>query len=180
MRLAIALLTLSVVNMNATAASLHDFTMNGIDAKPVALSSFKGKTVLVVNVASKCGFTPQYEALEALYRKYKDRGFVVLGFPSNDFLWQEPGSDGEIAAFCKRTYGVTFPMFAKVRVRGSDQAPLYGYLTGKKDNAHGGMIMWNFTKFLIDGDGRVIDRFGPSTKPDSPEVVAAIEKALPR
>lgn len=162
------------------ASSIHEFTMNGIDGKPVALADYKGKVVLAVNVASKCGFTPQYEALEALYRKYRDRGFVVLGFPSNDFLWQEPGSNGEIADFCKRKYGVTFPMFAKVRVRGSDQAPIYGYLTDKNVHSHGGMITWNFTKFLIDRNGRVIERFGPKTKPDSPEAVAAIEKALAR
>ncbi|MEZ5401704.1 MAG: glutathione peroxidase [Bryobacteraceae bacterium] len=161
------------------ANSVHEFTPLSIDGKPAPLAAYEGKVALIVNVASKCGFTPQYKGLEALYRKYKDRGFVVLGFPSNDFLWQEPGTNAEIAQFCKRKYDVTFPMFAKVRVRGSDGAPLYHFLTDRKANPEtGGMIMWNFTKFLIDGDGRVIARFGPRTEPDAKEVLDAIDRAL--
>jgi glutathione peroxidase len=128
---------------------------------------------LVVNVASKCGFTPQYEGLEALYRKYKERGLVVLGFPSNDFLWQEPGTNEEISEFCVRRYGVTFPMFAKISVRGRKQHPLYAHLTSKK-----GRVTWNFNKFLVDAEGQVIRRFGARIKPDAAELVEAIESAL--
>jgi glutathione peroxidase len=157
------------------ASSIQEFTMNSIDGKPVPLEDYKGKVALVVNVASRCGFTPQYAALEALYRKYKDRGFVVLGFPANNFMGQEPGTNEEIKDFCTRKYDVTFPMFSKISVKGKDEAPLYQFLTKT-----GGEIPWNFTKFLVDGDGKVIDRFEPKIKPDSPEVTAAIEKALAR
>jgi glutathione peroxidase len=155
------------------AASLYDFTMNSIEGKPVPLASFKGKVALVVNVASRCGFTPQYTALEATYRKYKDRGFVILGFPANNFKNQEPGTDAEIQEFCKRTYDVTFPMFSKISVLGADKAPLYQFLT-----AGGPEIEWNFTKFLVGRDGRVLARFPSRVTPDSPEVISAIEKAL--
>lgn len=161
------------------ASSVHDFTMKSIDGKEVALSAYKGKVLLIVNVASKCGYTGQYKGLESLYRKYKDRGLVVLGFPANDFLWQEPGSNEEIAVFCKRTYDVTFPMFAKISVLGGGKAPLYEYLTSKEANAAtSGMIKWNFTKFLAGRDGKPVARFGPGTDPGSPEVVSAVEKAL--
>lgn len=163
----------------AAANSVHDFTMKSIDGKDVNLATYKGRVLLMVNVASKCGFTPQYAGLEKLYRQYKDRGLVVLGFPSNNFLWQEPGSNGEIADFCKSKYDVTFPMFAKIGVLGPWKTPLYGYLTGGKSNsATSGMIRWNFTKFLVDRDGKPIARFGPKDEPDSAEVRAAIEKAL--
>jgi len=163
------------------ASSVHEFTMKSIDGRAVPLSTYKGKVLLIVNVASKCGYTPQYKALEAVYRKYKDRGLVVMGFPANDFLWQEPGTDAEIAAFCKRDYDVTFPMFSKISVLGSGKAPLYGYLTsGEANRSTSGMIKWNFTKFLVDGEGRPMARFGPGTKPDSAGVTAAIEKALGR
>jgi len=157
-----------------SAQSIYDFTMTAIDGKPAPLSQFKGKVVLVVNVASRCGFTPQYAGLEALYRKYKDRGFVVIGVPANNFGGQEPGSNEEIAQFCKRTYDVTFPMMAKVSVKGEDMHPLYKYLTAAK----GGDIRWNFTKFLVGKDGRVLERFEPKVEPTAPEVVAAIERAL--
>ncbi len=160
--------------MLAAAGSVHEFTMNSIDGKPVPLAEYKGKVVLIVNVASKCGYTPQYAGLEALYRKYKDRNFVILGVPANNFGSQEPGTNEEIKAFCKRTYDVTFPMLAKVSVKGEDQAPLYAYLT----STGGGEVKWNFTKFLVDGDGKVIGRFEPAVKPDAPELTAAIEKAL--
>lgn len=158
----------------AQAASLHDFTMNSIEGQPVPLAQFKGKVALVVNVASRCGFTPQYAELEAMYRKYKDRGLVVLGFPANNFMNQEPGTDAEIKEFCERKYNVTFPMFSKISVRGEDKAPLYRFLTSQM----GGEIEWNFTKFVVGKDGQVVARFSSRVKPDAPEVVAAIEKAL--
>lgn len=159
--------------------SIYDFTLNSIEGKPVNLSNYKGKVLVVVNVASKCGFTGQYKNLESLYRSYKDKGVVVLGFPANNFLGQEPGSDQEIATFCKRTYDVSFPMFSKISVKGSDQHPLYRYLTDKKLNPeHGGEISWNFNKFVIGRNGAIVARFGSMTKPDSKEMVAAIEKAL--
>ena len=157
----------------AQAASLYDFTMNSIAGKPVPLTEFKGKVALVVNVASRCGFTPQYTALEATYRKYKDQGFVILGFPANNFKNQEPGTDAEIQEFCKRTYDVTFPMFSKISVLPPDKAPLYQFLT-----AGGPEIEWNFTKFVVGRDGHVVARFPSKVTPDSPEVISAIEKAL--
>ncbi len=157
----------------ASGASLYDFTMDSIEGTPVALSQYKGKVALVVNVASRCGFTPQYTALEATYREYKDRGLVVLGFPANNFKNQEPGTNAEIQDFCKRTYDVTFPLFSKLSVLGEDKAPLYQFLT-----AGGPEIEWNFTKFIVGRDGTVVARFPSKVKPDSPEVVSAIEKAL--
>jgi len=161
------------------ANSVHDFKMKAIDGTEVSLAGFKGKVLLMVNVASKCGYTPQYKALESVYRKYKDRGLVVLGFPANNFLWQEPGSNEEIAAFCKRSYDVTFPMFSKISVLGGDKAPVYDYLTSDAANKEtSGMIKWNFTKFLVDRNGKPVARFGPGTEPDAAEVTAAIEKAL--
>jgi glutathione peroxidase len=161
------------------ASTVHEFTLNSIDGQPTSLAQFKGKVVLIVNVASRCGFTPQYAGLEALYNKYKDRGFVVLGFPANNFLWQEPGTDEEIKAFCSIKYHVTFPMFAKVSVKGSDKTPLYQFLTEKRANpSTGGEIRWNFTKFLADGNGKVIARFGSRATPESAELSNAVEAAL--
>ncbi len=174
MRTAYLLAAMTFVGAGATrAASLHDFTVVSIDGAPVRLSSYKGKVALVVNVASRCGFTPQYASLEAAYRKHKDRGFVVLGFPANNFRNQEPGTNAEIAEFCQRTYGVTFPMFSKISVLPPDKAPLYQFLT-----QGGNEIEWNFTKFLVDRDGKVLARFPSKVAPESPEVTAAIEKAL--
>jgi glutathione peroxidase len=158
----------------AAASSVYDFTLNSIDGPPVPLAAYKGKVLLLVNVASKCGFTPQYTALEAVYEKYKDQGLVVMGFPANNFMAQEPGTNEEIKTFCSRKYNVTFPMYSKISVKGDDKAPLYQFLTEQK----GGDIKWNFTKFLIGRDGTIIARFEPKVTPDSPEVVAAIEKAL--
>jgi len=156
-----------------------DFTLNSIDGKPAPLADYKGKVVLIVNVASNCGYTPQYEGLEALYRKYQDRGFVVLGFPANNFGGQEPGTNEEIKTFCTRKYSVTFPMYAKISVKGADKAPLYQFLTDKQANpATGGEIQWNFTKFLVGKDGKVITRFESAIDPQSADVTAAIEKAL--
>jgi glutathione peroxidase len=155
------------------ASSVHEFTLNSIDGKPAPLSAYQGKVVLIVNVASRCGFTPQYAGLEALYEKYKDRGFVILGFPANNFGSQEPGTNEEIKTFCSSKYNVTFPMYSKISVKGDDKAPLYQFLT-----ATGGEIQWNFTKFLVDKDGKVVARFEPKVTPESPEVAEAIEKAL--
>jgi glutathione peroxidase len=163
----------------AAEKSVHDFTLNSIDAQATQLGGYKGKVVLLVNVASRCGFTPQYSALEAVYEKYKNRGFVIVGIPANNFGSQEPGTNAEIKTFCQTKYSVTFPMMAKVSVKGDDITPLYQFLTDKAANpATGGEIKWNFTKFLIGPDGRVIMRFEPDVTPDSPQVTSAIEKAL--
>ena len=159
--------------------TVYDFTLNSIDGQPTSLSTFKGKVVLLVNVASRCGYTPQYTALEAVYEKYKDRGLVIVGVPANNFGGQEPGTNQEIKTFCTAKYNVTFPMMAKVSVKGKDIAPLYQFLTDKNANPQtGGEIGWNFTKFLIGPDGQVIARFDSAVTPDSKEVTSAIEKAL--
>ena len=161
------------------ASTIHEFTLNSIDGQPTSLAQFKGKVVLIVNVASRCGFTPQYAGLEALYNKYKDRGVVVLGFPANNFLRQEPGTDEAIKAFCSTKYHVTFPMFAKVSVKGSDKTPLYQFLTDKEANpSTGGPIGWNFAKFLADRKGKVIARFASKVAPESAELINALEAAL--
>ena len=156
--------------------SVYDFTMKTIDGKEQPLSAYKGKTLLVVNVASKCGFTPQYKGLEALYEKYKDRGLVILGFPANNFGWQEPGTDSEIQTFCSTTYNVTFPMFSKISVKGKDIHPLYQYLTASSSPA--GDISWNFNKFLIGPDGRIAARWGSRTAPEDKEVTGKVEETL--
>jgi len=161
------------------AGTALDFTLPDLDGTPVALTAYAGKVLLIVNVASKCGFTPQYAELEALYRSYRDRGLVVLGFPANNFLWQEPGGNAEIKQFCTLRYNVSFPMFAKISVRGDDIAPLYDWLTRQNTAPEGpGKITWNFNKFLVDRQGRAVFRFGSRTTPAAPEVVAAIEKLL--
>src|SRR5580700_6247127 len=160
------------------AGSIYDFTLNSIDGKPMPLADFKGKVILMVNAASQCGYTPQYTALEAIYNKYKDQGFVILGFPANNFGQQEPGTNEEIKTFCSRKYSVTFPLYSKISVKGSDQSPLYQYLTKDADPSHTGDIKWNFTKFLVDRNGNVVQRFEPAVTPDSPEVTSAIEKLL--
>ena len=159
--------------------TVYDFTLNSIDGQPAPLAAYKGKVVLLVNVASKCGYTPQYSALESTYEKYKDRGFVIVGIPANNFGAQEPGSNQEIKTFCSSKFHVTFPMMAKVSVKGDDITPLYQFLTDKSSNPQsGGEIKWNFTKFLIGPDGRVIARFEPEITPDSPQVTSAIAQAL--
>lgn len=163
----------------AEAHSIYDFTINSIEGQQVSLKSYNGKVVMLVNVASKCGFTPQYTGLESVYEKYKDRGFVIVGIPANNFGQQEPGTNDEIKTFCTRKYNVTFPMMAKVSVKGDDQTPLYRFLTDKSANPQvGGEIQWNFTKFLFDRKGNPVARFEPAIKPDSPEVQSAIESAL--
>jgi glutathione peroxidase len=167
------------LGLSAQSTSIYNFTIDSIDGKPVNLGSFSGKVVLVVNVASKCGFTPQYAALESLYEKYKDKGFVIIGVPANNFMSQEPGTNEEIKKFCSNKYNVTFPMMSKVSVKGDDKAPLYTFLTDKtSDPQFGGDIKWNFTKFLFDRSGNPVARFEPATTPDSPQVIAAVEAAL--
>lgn len=157
----------------------YAFTAADIDGRVVRLSDFRGKVLLIVNVASKCGFTGQYEGLQALYERFRDRGLVVLGFPSNDFLGQEPGSNEEIKTFCSTKFNVTFPMFSKIEVKGKGSHPLYTWLTDKTVHPEtGGKITWNFNKFVVGRDGRVAARFGSRTTPDDAELVAAVERAL--
>jgi glutathione peroxidase len=175
----ILMLTIAAAVASAEAHSIYDFTMKSIDGQQVSLKNYHGKVVLLVNVASKCGFTPQYTGLEAVYEKYKDRGLVIVGVPANNFAQQEPGTDEEIKKFCSNKYNVSFPMMSKVSVLGDDKAPLYQFLTDKSANpAVGGDIKWNFTKFLFDRNGNPVARFEPAVKPDSPEVTAAIESTL--
>lgn len=157
--------------------ALKDIPLKDIDGKETSLKAFAGKVLLIVNVASKCGNTPQYKDLEAAYGKYKDQGLVIMGFPCNDFGGQEPGTNEEVKTFCTTKYNVTFPMFDKVQVKGEPKHPLYEALTGKK-GAFPGDVKWNFGKFLVGRDGKPIMRIEPKTKVDAPEVVAAIEKAL--
>lgn len=157
--------------------SLHDMTARRLDGSERDLSEFRGKVLLVVNVASRCGFTPQYKGLQALYDKYRDRGFAVLGFPCNQFGSQEPGSEAEIGSFCSTSYGVTFPMFAKVEVNGANAHPVYLHLKAAAPGVLGTeAIKWNFTKFLIDRDGNVVARFAPKTDPK--ELEGEIEALL--
>jgi len=161
------------------ASGVLDFTLNSLDGKPAPLAEYRGKVLLIVNVASKCGYTPQYTGLEKIYEKYKDQGFVILGFPANNFGGQEPGTNEEIKTFCSSKYQVTFPMYSKVSVKGADSTPLYQFLTDKQSNpATAGEIKWNFTKFLVDRNGKVIARFEPAITPESADVTGAIEKAL--
>ena len=161
---------------NARAAAPLTGVLKSIDGKPVDLASYKGKVVLVVNVASRCGYTGQYAGMQKLYDAYKDKGFVILGFPANDYGAQEPGSDAEIASFCSTKYGVTFPMFSKITVKGPEKAALYQSLTESADPK--GEVAWNFEKFLIGKDGSVIGRFKSGIAPESPELAKAIEAAL--
>lgn len=160
-------------------SKLYSFNVRDIDGNEVSLSAFKGKVILIVNVASKCGYTKQYAGLEELYRKYKDRGFVVLGFPANNFGRQEPGTSAEIKEFCTTKFNVTFPMFEKISVKGDDIHPLYSYLTDKNRNApYGGEISWNFTKFLIGREGKTINVFPSNVAPLAPELSAIVEAAI--
>ncbi len=169
---------LTVTTSLIAGPSLYSFTLNSIDGKPAPLADYKGKVILIVNVASRCGFTPQYSGLEATYEKYKDKGFVILGFPANNFGAQEPGTNDEIKTFCSRKYNVTFPMYSKISVKGADKVPLYSYLTEQTGPGISGDIKWNFTKFLIDRNGNVVQRFEPEVTPDSKQVTEAIEKQL--
>jgi glutathione peroxidase len=174
------LLSMVALLMAATvwsAPMIYGIALNDIDGKPTSLKAYQGKVLLVVNVASKCGYTPQYAGLEKLYKEYRDRGLVVLGFPCNDFGSQEPGTEEEIKDFCETNYGVTFPLFAKLHVKGAEQHPLYAALTGK-DSPFPGEIRWNFSKFLIGRDGRIVERYESKVKPDDAELVKAVERAL--
>lgn len=168
---------LSLSTLALTAGSVHDISVKDIDGKDTTLKAYKGKVVLIVNVASKCGLTPQYKSLEAIYEKYKDKNFTILGFPCNQFAGQEPGSNEEIKQFCSSKYNVTFPLFDKIEVNGPNRHPLYVALAGP-ESPFPGDIKWNFGKFLIGRDGKILKRFEPRTTPDSPEVTAAIEAAL--
>ncbi len=157
--------------------SVYAFEVRTIDGKDKSLADYRGHTLLIVNTASRCGFTPQYEGLQALYKKYRERGFEVLAFPANNFMHQEPGTNAEIQTFCTTRFHTTFPLFEKLSVKGKDMAPLYQYLT--RDSGFPGDIPWNFAKFLVSADGKVVARYGSSTKPLAPELTAAIEKLLP-
>lgn len=161
----------------AHAASIQEIALKDIDGKDTSLAAYKGKVLLIVNVASKCGYTPQYKSLEAVYEKYKDKGLAVLGFPCNQFGGQEPGTNEEIKQFCSSKYNVTFPMFDKLEVNGPNRHPLYTALAGTS-SPYPGDIKWNFNKFLIGRDGKILKRFDSNVKPDSPELTAAIESAL--
>ena len=160
-------------------SSILDFAMKDITGAEVPLRKFEGRVLMVVNVASKCGFTPQYKGLQELYDRYRDKGLEILGFPANNFRWQEPGSDSEIKQFCTAQYSVTFPLFSKISVKGRDMHPLYDFLTRPATNPKfHGKVGWNFAKFLTDRKGNVIARFEPKTEPLAPEVIEAVEKAL--
>lgn len=159
-----------------TSPSVYRFKVMTIDGKEVSLEEYKGKVLLIVNVASKCGFTPQYKGLQALYQEFQDEGLVILGFPANNFGKQEPGSNEEIRSFCSTTYGVTFPMFAKISVAGEDIHPLYKFLTEKTDFS--GPITWNFNKFLVDRNGRVVEKYGSMTSPDAPKLREKVQLLL--
>jgi glutathione peroxidase len=156
--------------------TIHDFTATTIDGEDKRLSDFAGRALLVVNVASKCGFTPQYRGLEELYERYRDDGLSVLGFPCDQFGHQEPGDEAEIKEFCSLNYGVTFPMFAKIDVNGDDAHPLYQWLRSQKSGVLGNRIKWNFTKFLVDREGNVVKRYGSTTKPE--KIAADIQRTL--
>lgn len=181
-----AMLSLSLTLLLSTFAQGADkvpavlnFEMKSLDGKPVKLSKYNGNVLLLVNVASQCGATPQYEQLEQLHEKYAGQGLSVLGFPANEFGGQEPGTDAEIADFCKKNYGVKFDMFSKVVVQGEGQCPLYKFLTAKETNPKSpGAIKWNFEKFVVGRDGKILARFDTDVSPDAPEVIEAIEEAL--
>jgi glutathione peroxidase len=173
----LAVLTVSGVLLCAT--TVLDYIPLSIDGKPVPMASYRGKVLLIVNVASRSIFTPQYEGLEALYQKHKDQGLVILAFPSNDFGQEEPDGNDAIKQLAEGKYKATFPMFAKISLAGEHMAPLYQFLTDKQANpTTGGPIRWNFTKFLVDRDGKVVERFEPDVTPDSPELAASLEKAF--
>lgn len=163
---------------NERADSVYQYELNSLDGENISLSDFEGDLLLIVNTASECGFTPQYEGLQELYETYSGQGFKVLGFPANNFGGQEPGTDKEIAQFCQANYGVSFPMFSKVSVKGDDQHPLFSYLTDAENPDFTGDISWNFEKFLIDRNGNVVRRFKSNVEPMSEELIAAVEENL--
>ncbi len=172
----VACLALAIPQVNAQEKSIYDYTVETIDGKKFKMSELKGKKIMIVNVASKCGFTYQYEELQALYEKYKDKGLVIIGFPANNFGKQEPGKNEEIKTFCSLTYGVTFPMMAKISAKGDDMAPIYQWLTTKKLNGVGDFeVSWNFNKFLINADGTLYQHFGPKTAPNDEKIIKWLE-----
>jgi glutathione peroxidase len=173
----LVVLLLAQITRASSDSSLQSIPLKDIDGNDTSLKSCAGKVVLLVNVASKCGFTPQYAGLEALYEKYKDKGLVVIGVPSNDFAGQEPGTAAEIKAFCSSKYNVTFPLMAKVHVKGNEKCPLYAALTGPT-SAFPGEVKWNFGKFVIDKNGQLVQRFDSKVKPEDPELLQAVESAL--
>jgi len=178
MKAKLSILTLLLAGtLFAAAPSVMNIPLKDINGKPTSLKSYDGKVILIVNVASRCGLTPQYKGLEELYNKYKDQGLVILGFPCNDFGSQEPGTNEEIKQFCTGKYNVTFPMFDKLHVKGKEQHALYTALTGP-DSAFPGDVKWNFGKFLVGRDGTVLHRFEPKVTPDAEELTSAIETAL--
>jgi len=165
--------SLLIIFMGITAlaiaqVSFHDFTVKDIEGRDFKMASLKGKKVLVVNTASKCGLTPQYKELQALYEQYGGNKFIIIGFPANNFLGQEPGTNEEIQEFCQRNYGVTFPMMEKISVKGDDMAPIYQWLTQKTKN---GVVGWNFQKYLIDENGQLVNFYSPKTNPNAPEII---------
>jgi glutathione peroxidase len=171
------LTTLLALTLTGAPMSVHDFSVKTIDGKDVSLSSYKGKALLIVNTASQCGYTPQYKGLEALYQQYKDKGLEILAFPSNDFGGQEPGSNEEIKKFCELKFKTTFPLFAKIPVKGDAAHPLYKYLTGLKEN--GGEVAWNFNKFLVTPEGKVVAHLASGADPTSDAVKKQVEAVLP-
>lgn len=172
-------LIISQKKLVGSGKSIYDFTMNSMEGTPIPLQKFKGKVVLVVNVASKCGLTPQYKELQGLYERYQSKGLEILGFPANNFLSQEPGSNKEIQQFCQRNYGVSFPMFKKISVKGENQHPLYVYLTSKKENGlFDAPVKWNFHKYLISKSGKLVASIGPAKRVVDKKVIALIEKLL--
>lgn len=172
------ILALSLFMANSAPNTVHEFSLQNIEGEEVSLSDYSGKVLLIVNTASKCGYTPQYEGLQELYETYNEDGLVVLGFPANNFGGQEPGSDEEILQFCTTNFDVSFPMFSKVSVKGKDQHPLFSYLTSVENPDFTGAINWNFEKFLVDKDGKLVHRYRSKTKPMSEELTSAIEKEL--
>lgn len=179
MKQIIALITVVFTSLTIQAQEInfHSFTVKNIDGNEVSLSTFEGKKVLVVNTASKCGLTPQYEGLQALYEKYKDENFVIVGFPANNFLKQEPGTNEEIKEFCSVNYSITFPMMAKISVKGDDIHQLYAWLTQKSENGKfDAPVSWNFQKFMIDEDGNLVDYLSPKKKPDDEKIINWIEE----
>ena len=175
----LATLSIHLFQTDITEKNIYDFTMESIDGESIQLSAYKGKTILIVNVASKCGLTPQYEDLQELYSQYKDKGLVILGFPANNFMGQEPGSNDQIKQFCSSKFNVSFPMFSKISVKGRDIHPLYKYLTKKSENGKmDAPVQWNFQKFLIDKEGNLVESFAPGKRVSDPTVLEQIKKCL--
>ena len=176
----VLIMTTVACSERSSMTNLYDITVQSIQGESISLDEYRGKTLLIVNTASRCGFTGQYEGLQTLYETYQDQGLVVLAFPSNNFMGQEPGSNESIATFCETRFQITFPLFAKIDVKGKNQHPLYAWLTSKENHpSFGGGVSWNFNKFLISPEGELINRFGSRIAPNQKQLIAAIEQALP-